>query len=458
MHVSGPIAGPITLGQGTFDQVPNGYRIEEYFVSGRARSFAAGGDGQVAAVDSAPFTTRMVIARPADAARFNGTVAVEWLNVSGGTDAAPDWTYLHRELVREGYAYAGVSAQRGGLTGTGSGIPGVIAVMQADPARYAAIDHPGDAFGFDIYAQCACAAAALPNLEAARILALGESQSAAFLTTFANVIDPLLPVFDGYLIHSRFRGAVPLDGSYVLGAALAIPAGDDGACIRSDVRVPVLTFVSETDLLAPGIGYLPARQLDAANICTWEVAGTAHADTYTMFGAAIDTGSAAVEELAMAFEPLESLFGQALAKPINAAPQHHYAMQAALAALDGWARTGTGPAPAPRLDIAGSPAALVPDPAGNATGGVRSPWMDVPLDRFSGFGQSGGGFITLFGSTERLDSALLEQLYPGGIADYLDRFAIATDVAICSGWLRPSDRAEIMALATRRAAKRFSAL
>ena len=29
--------------------------------------------------------------RPADAARFNGTVVVEWLNVSGGLDGAPDW-------------------------------------------------------------------------------------------------------------------------------------------------------------------------------------------------------------------------------------------------------------------------------------------------------------------------------------------------------------------------------
>ena len=456
MPITGPIPGPITLGQGTFDQVPDGYMVEEYFVSGVAHSFTTDGDGSAKFAESAPFITRMVVARPVEAARFNGTVVVEWLNVSGGTDAAPDWTYLHRELVREGYAWAGVSAQRGGLMGTGSGIPGLLPVKHADPGRYAAVNHPGDAFGFDIYAQCAqTAAVVLPGIDAKRVLAIGESQSAAFLTTYANSIDPLVPVFDGYLIHSRFRGAVPLDGSYVLGAALAIPEGDAAVTIRTDVRVPVLTFISETDLLAPGIGYLPARQPDADKIRTWEVAGAAHADTYTMFGAAIDTGNAAVETLALAFEPLDTLFGQPLAKPINAAPQHHYALQSALAALDRWVRTSIAPASAPRLDVAGTPAALVFDPADNATGGVRSPWVDVPLARLSGFGQPGGGFVMLFGSTEPFDGAMLQGLYPGGLPEYLACFTVATDTAIASGWLRPADRAEVLALATYGAAKRL---
>ena len=44
--------------------------------------------------------------------KFNGTVVVEWLNVSGGVDAAPDWTFAHTELIREGYAWVGVSAQK----------------------------------------------------------------------------------------------------------------------------------------------------------------------------------------------------------------------------------------------------------------------------------------------------------------------------------------------------------
>ena len=48
---------------------------------------------------------------------FSGTVIVEWLNVSGGVDADPDWVSLHEEIVRRGDAWVGVSAQRIGVEG-----------------------------------------------------------------------------------------------------------------------------------------------------------------------------------------------------------------------------------------------------------------------------------------------------------------------------------------------------
>ena len=62
--------------------------------------------------------------RPEDAARFNGTVVVEWMNVSAG-ESAPDWDYLNPELMREGYAWVGVSAQALGVDG-GSSILGSV--------------------------------------------------------------------------------------------------------------------------------------------------------------------------------------------------------------------------------------------------------------------------------------------------------------------------------------------
>ena len=42
---------------------------------------------------------------------------IEWLNVSGGADAGPDWNATHREIIRSGYAYVGVSAQKVGVEG-----------------------------------------------------------------------------------------------------------------------------------------------------------------------------------------------------------------------------------------------------------------------------------------------------------------------------------------------------
>lgn len=450
--VSGPIAGLLTLGLGAFDHAPPGYVVEEYFLAGTARSFTDGAEA------TAPYKTRFVTARPADAAKFNGTLVVEWLNVTSGTDAAPDWTYLHRELVRSGYAYVGVSAQRAGLEGSAMGVPGMLPVKQADPARYASLAHPGDGFAFDIYGQAALAARdALADLKPTRMIAIGESQSAGFLVTYVNAVDPVARIFDGFLIHSRFRSAAPIDGRYLPSLqAMSAEAVVASVPIRADARVPVLMFITETDLLMPAVGYLPARQPDTERLRTWEVAGTAHADTYTFLGGVSDTGldgvsdtgSTSIAALAKAFTPIDNLFGQSLSRPINAAPQHHYVLQAALSALERWVRGDDAPSVAPRLhvDDAILPA-LVADAAGNALGGVRTPWVDVPTSMLSGFGQSGGGFAMLFGSTTPFDAAKLEALYPGGGAEYLLRFETALDAAIAAGFILPGDRAEILALA-----------
>ena len=92
-----------------------------------------------------PYTTRIAVDRPIDPRKFNGTVVVEWLNVSGGLDDAPDWTLTHNELIREGFAWVGVSAQR----------VGVQAAATTDPSEYSSLSIPSDSFSYDIYSQAA---------------------------------------------------------------------------------------------------------------------------------------------------------------------------------------------------------------------------------------------------------------------------------------------------------------
>ena len=72
-------------------------------------------DGDAEPSDDGPYKTRAVVYRPIDPKKFNGTVIVEWLNVSGGLDANPDWTLTHNELIRDGFAWVGVSAQAVGV-------------------------------------------------------------------------------------------------------------------------------------------------------------------------------------------------------------------------------------------------------------------------------------------------------------------------------------------------------
>ena len=87
------------------------------------------------------------------------------------------------------------------------------------------------------------------------------------------------------------------------------------------------------------------------------------------------------------------------------------------------------------------------DDLGIATGGIRTPWTDVPVAILSGTGQRGELFAFLFGTTTALTDADLARLYPGGQADYLAQFERSLDAAIKAGFLLAEDRAEILAVA-----------
>jgi hypothetical protein len=128
-----------------------GYEAKEYFVSGIATSYRsvhdlrANGMWEVESAESAVYKTRIFVYRPVDAAKFNGTVVVEWFNVSGGLEAGPGWTLMHNELLRRGYAWIGVSAQYGGVEGHDATSLDIIKLdlKTANPQRYGSL--PNDA-------------------------------------------------------------------------------------------------------------------------------------------------------------------------------------------------------------------------------------------------------------------------------------------------------------------------
>ncbi len=458
LQLQGPVAGTPVLQLGNYDLGRLGYTVEEYFLSGAASAYRLtsqrGDDGCWKAQPSAdaPFTTRIVVCRPDSASRFNGTVVLEWLNVSGGLDAAPDWFMMHRQIMRGGMAWVGVSAQFAGVQGgpsLGAGIP----LKQANKRRYASLTHPGDAFAFDIFTQAGRAVrdgGGLGALKPQRAIAVGASQSAIFLVTYVNAIDPEVRLYDAFLIHGRGGLGAPIDGDF-LGSRRSVDLGGDEPLfagaerIRDDVRVPVLTIQSETDVVK--LGGIGARQPDSQRIRLWEVAGAAHFDAYGLIASQLDDGSLSAERLAELNAPVSELFGVKTAAPINAGPQFHYVSQAALEALDRWVKDAM-PAPrAPRLELAATaPPRLALDDIGNARGGIRSPWVDTPVAVLSGLGQGGGGFAFLFGTTRPLGSAELAALYPGGRADYLARFNASAQAAVRAGFVLSADLPEIEAL------------
>jgi hypothetical protein len=461
--VEGPVPGTPTLLLGNFDLGAHGYVIEEFFIEGTARSFAEGSGGAQPA-DEAAYRTRVVVARPSDRNAFSGTVVVEWLNVSGGGDGSPDWAFMHRHIMRTGSAFVAMSAQRVGIEG--GGILGDMgtALKQVAPERYASLEHPGDAFAFDIYSQAGEAVrnhpALLGGAEPECVIAVGESQSAVFLVTYINKIDALAQVYDAFLVHGRGSRGAALEGE-MGGPRRDADADTDPADLAAamahfrqqaadpipDARVPVITVQSETDVV--GMYGFGARCDDGTNTRLWEIAGAAHFDSWGMVAAHEDDGTLPVERLAELGGPTDEPLGMKSEEPINSGPQQHYVLMAALAHLEGWAREGT-PAPhAPLLATTGDgdSLGLERDEHGNIRGGLRTPWVDVPTAVLTGIGASGGGFTLLFGVTRPFDAATLAQLYPGGVDDYVDKFEASAQAAVAKGHLLAEDLPEIVGVA-----------
>ncbi|HEX4017288.1 MAG TPA: alpha/beta hydrolase domain-containing protein [Frankiaceae bacterium] len=443
-RTSGPTAnfsGPITGGKGINLLTPGKPQStpnlveNEYFASGTATSYTASatpesGDWTLQPAGSAGYRTRIVVRLPRDPKRFNGTVVVEWLNVSAGSDTDPDYAYAAAEFDRSGYAYVGVSAQQAGIEGSKLGdvasqlLPGVhvSGLTRTDPARYGSLHHPGDAYSYDMFTQVARALRVpgrldvLDGLHPQRVIALGQSQSAARLTTYVNGVQPLTHEFDGFFIHSRGGGAAPLSGSGDTGTIV------DGAYrIRPDAGVPVLVVETESDLAV--LRYDQAEQPDSKDVHVWEVAGTAHADAFVA-GPALQV---------LHCDPR-----------INAGPQE-FVVRAAISSLEKWVRTGTAPASAPRLDHDGP--VLKRDALGNAIGGVRTPPVEVPVAVQSGEAAPGSkALCTLFGSSRAFSAARLKALY-GTKVQYLQRFDAATRQAVSAGYVLPADVAALQAQA-----------
>ena len=172
---------------------------------------------------SAPYRTRVLVRPPAKARAFSGTVVVEWLNVSGGVDADPDWSSLREEIVRAGDAWVGVSAQRIGVEGGPvlvkvHGVPGSEAGGQGPQGdRSGALRH-ARASGRRLLVRHLHPGrpgrprrrAGLGGLQPKRLIAAGESQSAFALVTYFNGVQPLTHAFDGFFVHSRGAVGLPL--------------------------------------------------------------------------------------------------------------------------------------------------------------------------------------------------------------------------------------------------------
>lgn len=464
------VSGPVTGGKGNVVLAPSpplpgqaptvldlttvGYTETEYFLSGTATAYTSDtpltsdGAWKVREAGTAPYTTRVVVRRPKDAAKFNGTVIVEWLNVTGGLDAGPDWTYMQPEILRSGYAWIGVSAQRVGVEGGGIVLGENRVLKVFDPVRYGSLSHPGDSFSYDMFSQSGAAVrrdptALLGDLKPRYVVAMGESQSASRLTTYIDAVAPTAKVFDGYFVHSRSGSGAALSGDPLPAVPAPLPT-----LIRTDLAVPVLTFSSETDV-AGARGYRKAAQPDTATFRSWEVAGTAHADSYNLGVGGFDNGDGKTEVayFASMLTPPNNVYSNLItcATGINTGP-HTYVLRAALKAMDTWVRTKQPPPSMPLFEVDGTGNAYVLDAAGNAKGAIRTPHVDVPIATLGGLGQTGNAFCSLFGTTVPFDAAALKARY-GSHDAFVTQWTTAMKKAVDAGVILQIDADHLIAAA-----------
>ncbi|MEE2730056.1 MAG: alpha/beta hydrolase domain-containing protein [Pseudomonadota bacterium] len=421
----------------TLDLAAYGYVEEEFIMSGTGHYYEADGrwrrDGQwnVAIEAERDYATRLLVRRPAEAEQFNGIVVVEWFNNTAFMDVDVIWAQSHDELLREGYAWVGVSAQ----------FFGVSMLKSWDRERYGTLRLPNDGLSYDIFSQAGRAvkqqsAQLLGGLTVNGVIGAGESQSAIRLTTYVNAFQAdAVEVYDAMLLYSRFFSAAPLKA----GITLAAPSR---AFIRDDNQLKILQFETEQDVFM--FLFRLVRQDDTDFLRSWELPGASHYDEYGV--------STLLPQYQRDFPALSNI-ALDCRNDLNQVPQH-YVVNAALSHLRRWVLTGEAPPQSPRIEY--QRWQVVRDDHGNATGGIRLPELEVPTAthnyaNYGALGSAGNFLVNSFacpflGNTVPFTQEKLKTLYPSQ-QDYVMQYIAAADAARAAGFLLPADYEEAVAKA-----------
>jgi Alpha/beta hydrolase domain len=391
-----------------------GYVEQEFFFDGTANRYDApapsGGIGNNAAsattaniiASGYPYRSRLLVRRPVDPARFNGVVVVEWLNVTNGYDTDVHWLYQKEFFLRAGYAWVGVSAQDAGLSRQPNGL------KNWSPLRYGTLNVnangtlSGDVLSYDIYSQAAQAIKSVPvvtgGLPVQMLIAIGQSQSAGRLGIYLNAIHVRDPIYDGAVLASG------------------------GQIIRTDLTIPVIKLLTETEYVLPAANEIPVLQSDTDKIRIWPVAGSSHSEQYSLLS------RAAFLKRDLGLEAFDSC-----ATPARSRVPNRFVYNAAVDAIVKLNRASIQPPHAPPMQVLTvSPPSIARDQFGNGLGGIRLAEMEVPV------AHDGGETCFLGGTHVPFDTTTLDALYPNH-GSYVSAVAHAANASVAAGFVLPED-------------------
>jgi hypothetical protein len=440
--------------QDVVDLPGRGYVEEEFFVSGTANVYDWASDGTLSVKTSnAPYTTRILVRRPADPARFSGTVILEMGNNARRYDWGFTWSLSYDHFLESGDAWVlltYVPAAVDALKQFNASRYAPLSFANPNPGAACAPDRPAasseEGLRWDMISQVGAllksgATSPLGNLRVERLYATSHGGE---LPTYVSAVHPHAklasgqPVYDGFVIH-RYAGLARIN------QCAAAPAATDPRQITRNAGVPVIRIVAQTDVL----GTYRRRRDDSDErgdaYRLYEVAGAPHADAafYRHIPSLKDQAAAGTQPY-LAFWP----FGEQCTPeiPLMEFPVMRYVVNAAFANLDRWVRDGVPAPKAARIEVkdGGTPqAALATDQFGNAIGGVRSPYLDVPAATYYA-STPGPGTCGNLGRKEAFSWARLETIY-GAHSKYASKFGEAVDRLVKERWLTESDARKLKA-------------
>jgi hypothetical protein len=374
------------------DVAAYGYAEEEYFLSGFANVYDADAfDRPVLRRAALPYKNRVLVRRPVDPARFSGRVYVDILNATQGYDIEDLWHRNYQWCMAHGHAYVGVTSKP----------VNVLSLKNFDYARYGTLNWsngellpapvlsksatiPGTEEGllWDMLGQLGTLLRAregspcLGGQTAQYLYLTGQSQSGAYLNTFIHYFDPFSFAKNNERI---FNGYMNIVGALV---QRSIRQSDEVGCLKLHKRnmrpcgVPYVCLSSEADLflfnafLDDDLFRVKVQNVDEPdNKCRYyEIAGTPHTDILCP----VLTSPSEIEKAGGRLPNLNPK----LIDDIDDIPMEYYVC-GLLDKLHLWAATGKAPEEIEPLRRDGRN--FQRDDFGNAVGGLRTPYVDVPI-------------------------------------------------------------------------------
>jgi alpha/beta hydrolase family protein len=359
------------------------YITEEYFVSGMAKD--------------APYTTRLIVRRPKDPAAFSGVVVAEALH-AGGRSLVFEWSRV--SILTRRHMFVEIVHSPANIN--------LLKMFNAE--RYASLTIAMGQTN-DVIAQAGMliksGTGPFTGYKVQKITLMGTSASSGTVRNYLADHATLRsanggPIFDGFLLTST-NGNTPLP----------------------IVDVPMIQMPTQTEVVtwaAKGIEYRRADSDEPGNrFRLYEVAGMPHNNSRENPGFQNDPCTL----------------------PVTNFPAGAYTALALNYLVD-WITKGKTPPHAPPIAVDqntsndGSPLAL--DEYGNAKGGIRNVWVDVPTATNGVFGKgktpAQDRLCQLAGTKVPLPEATLKKLYPNRAA-YVTKVRQHLDELVSQGWYLP---------------------